>query len=123
VLIETECSDRPHTEVEHELLGFTHQEVGGLLLQSWGLGPHDVAAASFHHEPNDAPRDLRPTVDLVHLGDVIVSSLQIGNSGERAANPLRPEAWTRTSLRSRDVGPICAQVERQVQDLVAAILG
>ncbi|MEQ1566215.1 MAG: HDOD domain-containing protein [Myxococcota bacterium] len=123
VLFEAERLNRPHPSVELEILGFTHADVGGLLLERWGLPGAEVAAAAFHHDPNGASAALRPMVDLVHVADVIVSSLQLGSAGERAANPLEPEAWNRTGLRSRDINALVGQLERQMGGLVDAIVG
>lgn len=123
VLLETDRRGQPSTLVELDMLGFTHADIGGLLLQSWGLAAPEIFAATYHHNPSAAPAAHRPLVDLIHIADVTVSALQIGNSGERAAHPLRPEAWKRTNLRSLDMTAVISQLDRQMGNLAETIVG
>lgn len=123
VLLETDRQGVPNTDVEIEFLGFTHADVGGLLLKHWGLSAPEIAAATFHHNPSAAPTAHRPLVDLVHIADVTVSALQIGNAGERSAHPLKAEAWARTGLRSLDMASIVSQIDRQMGNLAETIAG
>jgi HD-like signal output (HDOD) protein len=43
--------DRPLSEVEREVLGATHAEVGGYLLGLWGIPQRIVEAVTHHGEP------------------------------------------------------------------------
>ncbi|GBC92210.1 Ribonuclease Y [bacterium HR15] len=48
----------PVHEAERELFGFTHEEMGALLVERWNLPPLIVKMIRFHHqslEQNDAP--------------------------------------------------------------------
>jgi putative nucleotidyltransferase with HDIG domain len=42
---------RPCHEIERETIDLTHAELGGCLLNLWGLGNDIIEAATFHHEP------------------------------------------------------------------------
>jgi HD-like signal output (HDOD) protein/CheY-like chemotaxis protein len=54
-------------ELECEFLGVSHQEVGGYLLEWWGLPHQIVESAMFHHDPlNDSVNDQR-LVSIVHI--------------------------------------------------------
>jgi HD-like signal output (HDOD) protein len=53
---------RPVHEVEREVLGVTHAEIGGFLLGLWGLPYPIVEAAANHHEPG---RVHDPGVDVL----------------------------------------------------------
>lgn len=121
VLVETENSGRPHEEVEREMLGYTHEHIGTGLMRVWGLPDDVVQAVRFHHRPSLAPTAVRAGADLVHVADVIVSALQIGNGGERAANSLDPAAWRRLGLSHDILAPIVGKLRDQVSAAVALV--
>jgi HD-like signal output (HDOD) protein len=52
----TSCknTDRPAHEIEAELMGVTHAEVGAYLLGLWRLPHNIVEAVAFHHNPSAA---------------------------------------------------------------------
>ncbi len=47
-------SGRPEHEIEGEVLGFTHAEVGAYLLGLWGLPFPVIEAVAYHHNPTVA---------------------------------------------------------------------
>ena len=60
-------SQRPVHEVEREVLGSSHAEVGAYLLGTWGLPFQVVEAVAHHHEPSrvqSEPGDLLPTIHV-----------------------------------------------------------
>jgi HD-like signal output (HDOD) protein len=68
-------TDRPAHEVEAELLGVTHAEVGAYLLGLWGLPHPIVEAVAYHHNPSAA---LERTIDVptaVSLANALVEEI------------------------------------------------
>jgi HD-like signal output (HDOD) protein len=122
VLIETENHARPHHVVEQELLGFTHADVGAVLLESWSLPRQVVDVAAWHHRAREAPPPYRALVDLVHVADVLASGLGIGNGGERAAHALDPEVWRRSRLTTAQLEQVVRDVDAQTLEVVEALL-
>jgi HD-like signal output (HDOD) protein len=57
---------RPLDEVEQDVLGFTHAEIGARLALRWGLPSEVVSAIQFSHGPADEV-EAEPTVGLVEL--------------------------------------------------------
>ncbi|MEN0110627.1 MAG: response regulator [Planctomycetota bacterium] len=55
--VTAECHDAPHrlAELEREAFGATHAEVGGHLMQLWGLPAPLVEAVTLHQTPGDSP--------------------------------------------------------------------
>jgi HD-like signal output (HDOD) protein len=119
VLVETENTGLPHQEVELERLGYTHEHIGTGLLRLWGLPEDVVQTVRFHHRPSRAPAQFQIGADLVHVADVVASAVQIGNGGERSANPLDPEAWDRLGLSASALEPIVSRLSSQVSAAVA----
>jgi len=58
--VEAQTSGRPAWEVENEVFGFTHADVGGLVAEKWGLPKSVVRAIRQHHES-----------DLAESGDLL----------------------------------------------------
>lgn len=55
--------------LEKEILGMTHQEFGGYLLNWWGLPYPIVEAAMFHHDPLQDSVMNKELVAVVHIAD------------------------------------------------------
>ena len=72
---------RPLVEIEEEILGISHAELGALYLERHRLPEIMVAAARFHHCPEAAPQ-FRHTLAAVRLADLLLHSEGIGISGD-----------------------------------------
>ena len=59
-------------DVELDLFGVTHADVGARLLAIWGLPMPIVDVAQFHHDPGSAPESSRRLASIVHVADAIV---------------------------------------------------
>ena len=78
-LVAAQTSSRPSHEVEAEMLGVTHAEVGAYLLGLWGLPHPIVEAVAYHHNPAAA---LERTFDLptaVSVANALVEEATGGN--------------------------------------------
>lgn len=56
-------------DAEQSLMGISHDEVGGFLLNWWGLPHPIVEAAMFHHDPANPAVIHRELVAAVHVAD------------------------------------------------------
>lgn len=54
-------------DVEEEVLGFDHAQVGGALLEAWGLPAVLVEAVRYHLQPEKAPEEHQKAACLVNL--------------------------------------------------------
>lgn len=67
----------PFHEVEAELLGFDHAELGAQIASSWSFPPELEEAIRFHHSPSGAT--LKPSLShCVHLADAACMMLGVG---------------------------------------------
>jgi HD-like signal output (HDOD) protein len=69
-LQQAEENCRPSSELELEILGATHAEVGAYLLGLWGLGDSIVEALAFHHAPIKANGCGFSPLTAVHVANV-----------------------------------------------------
>jgi putative nucleotidyltransferase with HDIG domain len=109
-------------EVEVEVFGFHHGQVGAALLDRWRLPSLLQEAVAWHHQPKYASR-FPVEAAVVHVADHLANALQFGTSGERLVPPLRSEAWDRVGLAPTALPTLLTQIEVQFADAVAAILG
>ncbi|MCB1749702.1 MAG: HDOD domain-containing protein [Gammaproteobacteria bacterium] len=70
--------------LERDNFGFSHAEVGALLLESWTLPEALQDAVRWHHEPASAPGDQSDPA-LVHIADALANHSGIGGFCEVAA--------------------------------------
>jgi HD-like signal output (HDOD) protein len=59
------------SELELELFGVGHADVGARLLAIWGLPLAIVDVVQFHHDPGSAPESCRRVASIVHVADVM----------------------------------------------------
>jgi len=81
-------------ELEREVLGMDHAELGALYLEKQSLPEIFVEIVRFHHQP-----ELAPTHGLVaaavQVADLLVQQGKIGYSGRLP--PKEPEPWLKTT--------------------------
>ncbi len=68
-------------QAERRVLGFTHADVGSVLLEEWGVGDELVAAVGAHH---DGVVTADPLAWVIHVGDVLAIT---------AVPPSSPTGW------------------------------
>jgi len=68
----------PLYEVEFDMLNVNHAQLGGCLLDLWGLPNIIIEAATFHHEPWQCLNDEFTIISAVYLANVIDHQLCCG---------------------------------------------
>ncbi|HAV64629.1 MAG TPA: HD family phosphohydrolase [Verrucomicrobiales bacterium] len=106
--------------VEREVFGFDHSDVGGCLLNAWGLPPQLEEAVASHHLPQKAVRN--PMLSsVVHIADVVVHALKLGNSGVNMIPKLSSFAWSKFGLASHVLPAVVEQTELQYHAILKAM--
>ena len=110
------ASGRAVWQVEKELLGCTHAEVGAYLLGIWGLPFPIVEAVAWHHRPLESTASEMSPLTAVHVANALETRLHVQDPDsdqttidtvflERIGRLHRLEAWTEacdeTSHQSR----------------------
>jgi hypothetical protein len=65
-------------DAEKEVLGTTHAEIGGYLLELWGLADPIVEAVTFHDLPSSIPEEEYPSMVPEH-GFTPLMAVHVGN--------------------------------------------
>ncbi|MBI2922139.1 MAG: HDOD domain-containing protein [Planctomycetes bacterium] len=95
-------------EAEQEVLGVSHADLGGWLLERWNLSAGLVATVAHHHNPSLAGENLRAAA-IVHFGDIVARALLIGSGGDRRIPPVSDAAWTALGLRTEAFPSLLAE--------------
>jgi HD-like signal output (HDOD) protein len=98
VLTERVRSGESLLDVELEVFGVTHADVGARLLAIWGLPSTLVDVVQYHHDPGSAPEACRALASIVHVADAIVhganNEMKLDTASlERAGHARRVEGW------------------------------
>ena len=111
-------------EYERDALGYSHADVGSLLLTLWGLPPTLHGAVRGHHDPQ-ATTVGKQEACIVLIANKLADQHQQGMSqdvGNPAAGPSEAD-WAAIGLTtdSVDVSHLVAEVEDQFSDTVELI--
>ena len=112
---------RAQDEVEHELLGFTHAEVGALLLERWNLPQSLTMPVRFHHRYEDAT-DFAKEAALIHIGSRVSHLMEQERSDQPPFLDVTPDAWTQAGCSPDELEEVIIDVDMhwlQVIEIVA----
>ena len=90
-------TDRSLFEIEQELTGLSHAEIGGYLANAWHLPVTLREPILYHHDPTRAKEATLQTA-IVHVSDILVKGLACGNPGDDLIPPLSKPAWDLVGL-------------------------
>jgi HD-like signal output (HDOD) protein/CheY-like chemotaxis protein len=73
---------RPLYEVEQDLMGVTHAEIGAYLLGLWGLPWPVVEAVAHHHAPGRVPQQGLDALAAVHIANILATECMTAASAD-----------------------------------------
>ena len=116
VIAQTEAQKAgvPLWEVEREVLGTDHAELGGLLGAKWGFPPSITSAIARHHQPLSAGKDNRLVLAL-HIADFLAYAKNIGTISSAQARP-HSEAFKSLGLSRADVIVILEDLDEEIEN-------
>jgi len=108
---------------EQELIGFDHAEVGGALLELWGLPENLQQAVGYHHRPGAAASN-NMEVAIVHLADTLANRTDQGSFSEFGAfaSMPHPGIWRTLGLDEEVTDEIWKDVNLQFMETLHVIL-
>ena len=104
-------------EAERQVLGIDHAEAAAELLQYWKLPENVVAAARWHHEPEEADGNHRNIVDLVHVADILCIRMGWGIGSDGPLYCLNEAAEERLGVDSAVEDEVTDKVGAAIDDL------
>jgi HD-like signal output (HDOD) protein len=104
-----EKSELPFCEIERQVIGMDHEQIGMALTTAWGFPPACRMAAGAHHHPSTTADEAGLVTDIVHVADTLCCAERVGFSftAHRQTIPpalaakfgLNDEAWGSTKQR------------------------
>jgi putative nucleotidyltransferase with HDIG domain len=104
-------------EAERQVLGIDHAEAAAELLSYWKLPENVVAAARWHHSPNQAEEKHSNIVDLVHVADILCIKMGWGIGIDGPLYCVNEEAEERLGINDQVVDEITDKVGAAIDDL------
>jgi len=108
-------------EIERDVLGFDHAEVGASLAKAWKLPLSLEEIIAFHHRPGESKRFPLETA-IVNLADVISKSMELGSSGDPYVHIVENNALDIVGLSPRVLPSVWSQTATQYEENVEIVL-
>jgi HD-like signal output (HDOD) protein len=108
-------------EVEFALLGFTHADVGAVLLERWNLPPSLAVPVRYHHRFAEAPEYTQEAA-LIHLGSRVADYMELKRSDEAPVLVDADDAWNQARCSPSELEEVMVDVDMnwlQVIEIVA----
>lgn len=103
-------------KAENLVLGINHAEVGGLLLDSWGLPPEIVEVVRCHLNPDMcAHQDI--VLDLVHIGNVLAKMIGLGLGSDGLNYVVSEKVVERLGLTPEILDNVSALVVEELYEM------
>lgn len=110
-------------DVEMEIVGTTHVEVGALMIEQWHLPSELGIAARWHHAPNEAPENIdRNLVDLVHVADGLAHMMGFGADVGELKRTIDEQAVARLKVKVHDLENAAMETMESIKEM-SEILG
>lgn len=109
-------------EAEYEVLELTHSQVGAYLATNWKLPAALVQMIGLHHKPELAG-DFAKHTFCVHLADILVRALEIGNGGDARIPFASRSLWEEYEFDASKVRKILGELENELQDVESFVKG
>ena len=103
-------------DTEQEVLGFSHDKLGGLLLKKWKFPVSLEKNVRYHHSPDKAPNRLEACI--LRLADILANAMEQGSSGERLVPPLTADVWDTLGMPLSIISQTAAQMDYQVDSII-----
>jgi len=107
--------DRPTCDVEMEVLGFSHAELGQTVAQQWNLPAHLTAAIGLHHRPEQIQESYGPLVGAVAVADFLCHRQDVSSLGVPNAPMPSAQIFLQLTLGRDALNQIVAQLEEALR--------
>ena len=120
-LVHAQMERRALHEVERDVTGFDYAQLGGALLQQWGLPVNLWKPVQFHTSPEQSSDHLLES-SIVHLAGMLSDIGQTDEfDGEAFVSQVDPFAWQVVGLTPEQCAVIKEEVEGQLDDVMFLI--
>ncbi len=116
VLAVAKKQQRSLIEVERELMGIDHQEVGTMIAEKWKLNTVITSCVGGHHHASKVTQESRRQAAFVALANMYINILDIGYAGDPFPEvEAIEELLDIIDLSWQDYGAISEDVEKEIE--------
>lgn len=116
ILARVEQQSATFFEAEHELLGYSHDEVGAMLAERWKLPEPIVRCIRYHYRPSELnPAD--PLVDVVNLANCLCLMFGVGTGEDGLNYRADPLVMKRVGAHRSDLSAVEVEVAVRLREL------
>lgn len=106
----------PSHEAEQDILGTTHQEIGGVVAERWRIAPELREAIVYHHSPEKAEVSPKLTA-IICLGDALCGMFGIGAGLEATDSVIPLEAMRILGIGDEELESISTEILQRTMSL------
>lgn len=106
----------PVRDVELEIVGMTHSEIGGILATQWNLPDSLVTPVKYHHRPAKC-KDHQEITAIIHFSDILIRAVGFGSGGDPWVPPLDHKAWDIIKFGKSDAREILEELDEKLAEL------
>lgn len=114
MLAQAASTGRPELEVESDVLGFTHADVGSVLAIKWLLPEDLTIAIRYHHSPGQDPFH-QSLSSLIHLADHLAWSAGNGSTMGTTPPQLDLDVYDQVGVDARQVEDLLPQIREDYE--------
>jgi putative nucleotidyltransferase with HDIG domain len=107
----------PLHEVEKELWGFDHNQLGAEFLLAWNFPTALVDCVRYHHLPQKNNLD----ASIIHVADTIAHAAFLGCSGVWQLAPVASTAWETINFSKPSLEELIRMAEYQEKELISIL--
>lgn len=114
--------DRPILEIEQELLGVTHCEIGAQLGRHWDLPEEIIAVMRYHHTPDEeGAEEGQPLVSMVNIAERLLSEFGISEPVEKEVGEQEWRDMGIDPAKADDIRSQVKEVAAQAAELAGVV--
>ncbi len=112
----------PQSEAEKEVIGFTHQKLGGLIADSWNFPESYVKCVKRHHGPFPLPdseeEEAKVLAESVYVGNKTAKALSLGKSTDPFKVQVTPEDLAVLKVTGKELPKLIQQIKEDYRQLL-----
>jgi putative nucleotidyltransferase with HDIG domain len=111
-------------DAEKKVLGFSHDESGAFLSETWNLPKKLCNAVEYHHNPANRKHDAinYPIIATVHIADIIANMLGLGTSADSLIMQPDKVSWGTLGINISALEEIAEECLQAFDEMVGCLL-
>jgi len=119
ILYMSHKTHKPLSEMEYEVLGFDHTEVGSALLEKWKFPAQLVKNVKYHHHS----RPVQTEASIVNIADCLAVAFGSPVASSAIVPVVSQEVWDSLGISTSVISNIVSQSDRQIDEIQEVFFG